>query len=231
MNGIFYGIGVGPGDPELMTLKAVRILRECDLLAVPESGGAENAALDIALGAAPELAEKPRLPLTLPMTRDKKLLDDARDKAARTVSDALKLGKNVAFVTLGDVTVYSTYTYLHTRVEALGFEARMIPGVPSFCAAAARLGEALAEAGEPLHILPASYEGADGGLSLPGTKVLMKAGKQLEQVKALLTMRGLADHARLVSRCGMEGERVCRSISQAGGGEGYFSLIIVKDGN
>ena len=111
------------------------------------------------------------------MIRDGDKLKESHDKAARTVTAALEKGKDIAFLTLGDPSIYSTYIYIHTRVSAQGYETEIVPGIPSFCAAAARLNEGLTEASEALHIIPASYEGTEEALSLKGTRVLMKSGK------------------------------------------------------
>lgn len=87
--------------------------------------------------------------------------------------------KTVVFLTLGDPTIYSTYWYVHKRVAARGYAAELVPGVPSFCAAAAAMGRALCEDGEMLHIIPATHGRAEEGLALSGSKVLMKTGKSV----------------------------------------------------
>lgn len=225
MKGTLYGIGVGPGDPELLTVKAARLIRECDLVAAPDSGTSPQVALDIARA---YIGEKPVISLHLPMIRDEAELAACREAAAATICEHLEAGKTVVFLTLGDPTVYATYTYLHKRVAARGYAAEIVPGVPSFCAAAAALGEPLCEGGEPLHVLPASYEGAERALLLPGTKVLMKSGSKLPDALARLKERGLLQRAMLAERVGLKGERLLRSLN---GDEtsGYFSVIIVKD--
>lgn len=225
MRGILYGVGVGPGDPELLTLKAARIIRECAVVAVPDSGAGGQVALDIARA---HIGDREVLRLYLPMTRDKAELDRCRDQAAAEICRQLDAGWSVAFLTLGDPTVYSTYSYLHERVAGRGYEARMVPGVPSFCAAAAALGAPLCEAGQPLHIAPASYAYPERVLALPGTRVLMKSGKKMVRVLALLRDRGLLGSAMLAEQVGMAGERLERNLT--GRTEaGYFSVVIVKE--
>lgn len=230
MKGTLYGVGVGPGDAELMTLKAVRVIRACDVVAVPHTGEADRVALDIALQAVPELAEKPLLELEMPMTRDQQMLDKFHDAAADEVMELLEVGKNVAFLTLGDPTVYSTYSYVHKRVVSRGGNTEIVPGVPSFCAVAAALNTSLSEGKQALHIIPASYEGADSGLNAAGTKVLMKTGKSLPKMKALLKEKGLLQHARMVQKCGMPGQVVIDDMASADADASYFSIIVVKDG-
>ena len=102
----------------------------------------------------------------------------------------------------------------------------MINGIPSFCAAAARLNEGLAEGAEEIHIIPATYQ-TERSLAFPGTKVLMKAGRQMEKVKELL--KGADLTVSMVENCCMEGERVCRSLEEIGETPGYYSLIIAKE--
>lgn len=231
MSGVLYGVSVGPGDPELITLKAVRIIRACDVVAVPRSGENELVAFNIARQAVPELADKEVLALYMPMTRDKEELARTRAEAAEAVSRYLEQGRDVAFLTLGDASIYSTYSYIHKLIQARGYQVSVIAGVPSFCAAAARLGEgSLTEASQPLHIIPASYAGVDEGLGWNGTKVLMKTGRSIEKVKAKLKERGLYCHAKMVQKCGMEGERVFASLDDTDADTSYFSIIVVRDG-
>lgn len=219
-NGKLYGIGVGPGDPELLTLKAVRLLRECDVVAAPDG---ERTAYQIAR----RFAEgKPTLFCSLPMTRDKAAMAESHKAAADAVCATLDEGKTVAFLTLGDPSIYSTYWYIHRLIAARGYAAELVPGVPSFCAAAAALGRALCEGSEALHILPASH-----GQALPqdGSLVLMKAGKSMPETCAALERAGRLQDAALVERCGMEGERVLTDLSGLDETPGYFSVVLVKE--
>jgi len=130
VKGILYGVGVGPGDPRLLTLKAVDAIRGSDVIAAPDSGSGETMALDAVRGFLRENHEICLLPA--PMTRDKALLDRVRDQAADKLCALLGEGKTVAFVTLGDPSVYATYSYLHRRVTGRGYHAEIIPGIPSF---------------------------------------------------------------------------------------------------
>ena len=223
MKGTLYGVGVGPGDPELMTLKALRIINEARVIAAPEAG----VAIEIASKAA-DLRGKELLRLHLPMTRDRAELDASHDEAAAAIIGKLDAGSDVAFLTLGDPSIYSTFSYIQRRVMKAGHQTRMAEGITSFCAAAARLNEPLCEGQEALHIVPASCTATDC-LSMPGTKVLMKAGKALAAVKASLKDAGLAGKAAMVERCGMENERICRDLDETPDEAGYFSIIIVRE--
>lgn len=224
--GTLYGIGIGPGDPELLTLKAVRQIRECAVIAVPGKSPRDSVAYRIAVQAVPEIENKKLVAVDMPMTKNRAALDAFFQAGADMLEEYLRAGEDVAFLTLGDVTIYSTYLYLYPRIQERGYATAMINGIPSFCAAAARLNEGLAEGAEEIHIIPATYQ-TERSLAFPGTKVLMKAGRQMEKVKELL--KGADLTVSMVENCCMEGERVCRSLEEIGERPGYYSLIIAKE--
>ena len=224
--GKLFGVGVGPGDPELLTLKAVRVLREADVVLVPDSVKADKTALHIAAG---YLEGKTVETVATPMVRDKAVVDAAYTAAAERICALLDQGKSVAFLTLGDPTVYSTYMYIHEKVQARGYDVEVVPGVPSFCAAAARLNLPLCQGSEPLLIVPASH-GAEGLLDVKANKVFMKAGKSILELQSQLRDRGLLDHAAMVENCSMENERVYPRFADLQEASGYFSLVIAKEG-
>ncbi len=228
MKGCFYGVSVGPGDPELLTRKAERVILAAPVLAVPTYGAGGRLALEIVKNAGLELSGKEILSLELPMTRDAARLARGRQAAAAQVAGRLEAGRSVAFLTLGDVTVYSTYLYLERLVRQAGYDTEMVPGVSSFCAAAARLGVGLCEGAEALHVIPASYEGTREALDWPGAKVLMKTGRSLPELKRLLEEKRLTGRASLVERCGLEGERVYPCLADAPEDAGYFSVVLVR---
>jgi precorrin-2/cobalt-factor-2 C20-methyltransferase len=225
MAGIMYGIGVGPGDPELMTLKAVRRIREMDVIAIPHSDKNNCTAYQIAKAAVPEIEEKECLYLPMPMTKDKKILEDSHESAAKAVMERLDRGENVGFITLGDVTIYSTCSYLLERLWNEGYATQLESGITSFCAVSARLGIPLVTGAEELHVIPASYQIKEA-LKLSGVKVLMKAGRQMKTVKEEIRACGL--EAVMVENCGMSDERVYHSLLEIPDEAGYYSLIIVR---
>lgn len=228
--GILYGIGVGPGDPELLTLKAYRVIQECQVAAAPGKIPEETTAYGIAAAACPFLKEKELAGVEMPMTKDPKVLEKSHEAAERKLRALLDAGKDVAFLTLGDPCVYSTYFYLHTRLQEQGYEARIISGIPSFCAAAARLGITLGEKAEEIHIIPASYQ-IEEALKLPGTKVLMKAGRKMPKVKKILEEAEAAGaQVTGVENCGMEQERIYQRAEDLPEDAGYFTLIFVREG-
>ena len=162
----------------------------------------------------------------MPMTKDKELLEKSHEEAADRVEEYLKKGQNVVFLTLGDPTVYSTYLYVHKRIVQRGCNAELVSGITSFCAVAAKLNIGLVEKAEELHVIPASYQIEDA-LKLPGTKVLMKAGRKIGQVKELLKKAGM--QAMMIENCGMENEKIYQSVDEIPENAGYYSLIIVKE--
>lgn len=224
-----YGLGVGPGDPELITIKAIRLMEECDIIAIPKSGQSVNIAYTIVKGAISNLDEKNIIELDMPMTRDQEKLKESHDLAAEQVKRWIDEGNNVAFLTLGDPSIYSTYAYIHNRVRDAGYEVEIVPGIPSFCAVSARLNDSLTEAEEALHVIPASYEGIEEALKLKGTKVLMKSGKSIGKIKSHIKAMVNPPVVKMVERCGMEGERTFHSIDEIDENASYFSILIVRD--
>lgn len=225
MPGILYGIGVGPGDPELLTVKAVKILRESDVIAIPGKNRRSCVAYGIAVKAVSELEEKECLCLPFPMTRERDKLEESHAYAAERVISCLEQGRNVSFLTLGDSSVYATYLYVHERVKKAGYETVIVSGIPSFCAVAARLNIPLVNGGEELHIIPAAYE-FEHAVSLPGVKVFMKAGRKISYLKEVL--RKSDSHVLMVENCGMENERLYYSLEEIPDDAGYYSLLIVR---
>jgi len=257
-SGTFYGIGVGPGDPELITVKALKIIKSCPVIAAPRTGNGDMVALDIVwrtgvLTGQVEIAEVsdktdetlragtprsaglvPKKILAMDFTMDK---DPARRKEnyrknAEAAAKYLYNGQDVAMVTLGDVSLYSTVHYIADELKSRGYEIVMVPGVPSFSAAAAALAIPLAEMDTPVHIIPSVRNNSDDYLDLPGTKVLMKAGRHLHRTLDELDRRGLLDVTSLAVNCGMDDEIL---IKKLGDDEplpdktGYFTTVIVRD--
>lgn len=235
--GTLYGIGVGPGDPELLTVKADRILREVPVLAVPTSySDAGSMALDVIRSLIEERTGKGRppeiLPLLFPMTRDETILSDARTKNGEAMLGALS-GGDVAFVAIGDILFYSTFGNLLTGLSATlpGLSVEVVPGVTSFAAAAGRLVEPLVQGSERLAILPAVYspEEIEEVLERFEVVVLMKINKVFPKIVGLLEKKGLLDHSAFVSMVGLPEERVLRRVSEVPADSvPYMSLLVIR---
>ncbi len=227
MTGVLYGVGVGPGDPELMTLKAVKAIKECDIIGIPAKDISSCTAYKIAIKAVPEIDEKQIICAPIPMTKDKNLLKEAYSNCCSNLEKELDKGKKIAFLTLGDPTVYSTYMTIHKKIREKGYIAELISGVPSFCAVAARLNLSLGSRKENIHILPGVYN-ADEIKKYDGTKILMKSAGKIEEVKnKILASENLRAYA--VTNCGMDSQKIYSDISLLSEDAGYFTTIIVKD--
>ena len=226
MRGTAYGVGVGPGDPELLTQKAIRLIRENDVIAVAGKDAKEAVAYQIAAACVPEIQEKVLVPVYMPMTKDKEKLREAHGKAAEILENYLDQGKNVVYLTLGDPTVYCTFTYLQEILEKDGYPVELVPGITSFTAAAARLGLPLAVRDEMIHVLPAVFK-AEEPMEVPGTCILMKSASKMKDVKEMLKRSGREILA--VEKCGMPGEKIYRSVEEIPDDAGYYTLIIAKE--
>lgn len=224
--GTFYAVSVGPGDPELLTLQAVRTLERCAVIAAPQTASGHMLALDIAR-AAVDLRGKKILPLAFSMSTDAGTRETCWRAAADAVEAALDAGDDVALVNLGAVSLYATAYYILDLIRADGYVAVMLPGVTSICAVAARLGRSLTRMEEPVHILPGSADLADA-LRLPGTKVLMKSGRAIREAVDAIAQAGLLDRAALVADCGLPTEQVCEDLRQLPEQLSYFATILVR---
>ncbi len=225
MRGKLTGVGVGPGDPELLTLKAVKIIKEAKIVALPGKIPAETAAYRTAVQAVPSLAEKTLVPVEFPMLRDEKELRKSHQKGAETIKKILDTGKNVVFLTLGDVTIYSTFTYIQDYLRAEGYETELINGIPSFCAAAAALNISLAGWNRPLHIIPAVHKEVEA-FENDGNYVLMKSGKKIKELKERLRTENA--EVFMVENCTLPDEKRYFGIGEIPDESGYFSLVIAK---
>jgi len=227
--GTLHGVSVGPGDPELMTLKAARCIEQCPVLAAPQTAAGRMLALDIAKGTV-DVSGKIILPLHFAMSRDPEVLKASHAAAADAVRAHLDAGRDVALLNLGDVSIYATYGYLEEILTAQGYAAVRIAGVPSFCAAAARLGQSLTGGMEqPLTIAPGRH--VEQVLAAPGAKVLMKTGRHLPKTLDALRERGLLANSAMVCNCGLPDEAVFPTLTDYDSAQdaGYFATILVKE--
>ncbi len=167
--GVLYGVGTGPGDPELLTIKAVRTIESCPVIAAPQTADGVMVALDIVRGAV-DLTGKTVIPVRFSMSRDAERRATEHASLVRELVAHLDAVRDVALLNLGDPSIYATFQRIAPDVRARGFEARAIPGVPSFCAVAAALERDLTpEMSSPLHIVPGGYDDVRRAIGWPGT--------------------------------------------------------------
>jgi len=234
IRGKLYGIGIGPGDPKLLTLKAKEVIDRADVIFCPkgDEGGTSWARSIIEKTTS---CEKEFIDLPFPMTRDRKVLKAYWEKAARRIAHEVAQGKQGAFITLGDPLIYSTYIYLlkTLRDHFPDIEVETIPGISAFNAAAAKAQIPLVQGDERMAIVPVRRDlrGLREALETFETVVLMKVGSKLDKVMALLGELDLLDHSVLVSHLGQPGEKMLYGLSSVNEvrREGYLSVIIVKN--
>jgi len=238
----FFGVGVGPGDGELLTLKALRVIGECPVIAVPVSarrgGGEGTIALEIIKKALPGFEDKEILRLTFPMTKDKAVLKKSRQAAAGEVAARLAEGRDVFFLTLGDPMLYSTFAFLIPLVSSLvpGVDVQVVPGVTSVSASAARAALPLVQADEKLLIAPAFYSLGDLERWVEDfeTVVLMKVKSRLGELKDFVLKHEKGDKnkvsALFVERAGWPGREIIKDLKDVDdtSGAGYLSMVILK---
>jgi precorrin-2/cobalt-factor-2 C20-methyltransferase len=230
--GTLYGIGAGPGDPELMTVKGLILLQKVPVVAFPAGIGGK-------LGIAQQIvtqwlnSQQLQLPLNFPYIQDEAVLIQAWKVAAQEVWVYIQQGKDVAFVSEGDVSFYSTFSYLAQTLQELYPEVRVetIPGICSPLAAAAVLGMPLTIRGQRLAILPALYHVTELETALDASDVvvLMKVSSVYEEVWALLERRGLLDTAYLVERATLPEQVVYYGLRDRSQLQlPYFSIMIIQ---
>lgn len=251
MAGTLYVIGVGPGDPELLTLKAVRILKEVRCICVPK-GREEGSSLALSIVTkALNLDDKEIIEAHFPMKKIKREgqgagvrsqekkelapdceLDTKWQETIETVYSRLNKGIDTAFITIGDPTIYSTFFYLYDKLLGMNPELNIeiIPGVSSITTAAARAGLSLGLADEKIAILPATYvDDLREILKEFDTVVLMKVHKVFDKMLTALSALNLLNKAVYVSRAGMEDERIFKNIWDVKMEDlNYFSVVIIK---
>ncbi|MDR3640693.1 MAG: precorrin-2 C(20)-methyltransferase [Humidesulfovibrio sp.] len=228
--GTLYGIGVGPGDPDLITLKAVKTLQKVDVVlaaASPKNDG--SLALSIA---GPHLRPDAEIiRLNFPMTRDQAVLDKAWRENADTVAAILDAGKSAAFLTLGDPLTYSTFGYLlRTLGQLAETPVEVIPGITSYQAAAAFTGRVLVESGESLAVVSGvgTEEELTRVLESAQSAVILKAYKNMPTIRRVLERLGLSDSCVFVTRLGLEGEEVITGLENVPDKPSYFSLVLLR---
>ena len=230
MSGIFYGIGVGPGDPELLTVKAINAIKAVDIIIAPKTEKKEDSvALSIAR---PYLRDDVQIvKQVFPMVVNFEKSPEAWEDNKNEILSLLKAGKKVAFLTLGDPMFYSTYIYVFRLLEHEGYSIETIPGVPAFCAIGSKLGYPLVEGNDILTIIPATAEEAKVKKAIAATDnvVLMKVYKNFSEVVDCLSENELTDKAVMISRCGLPEEEIIHDLEKEKAKKvNYLSTILSR---
>jgi precorrin-2/cobalt-factor-2 C20-methyltransferase len=226
MNGRLFGLGVGPGDPELLTLKALRLLRGADVVAYPAPETGASFARSIV---APWLDRGQReIAIRFPM-RPGPVPAAAYDAGAAALAAELELGRTVALLCQGDPFVYGSFIELFARLAGR-FDIEIVPGVSSLSAAAAAARLPLASREESLALVPATLPEAELGrrIAAADTAVIVKLGRHVAKVRRVLDRLGLLGRATYVERASLPGERVLPFAAFEGDAAPYFSLSIVR---
>jgi len=232
--GTLYGIGVGPGDPELMTIKAVKILAHVDVVFTASSAkNSFSLAVDIARPHLPETVDVRHL--SFPMTQDKEHLKSAWRENSLEILAVLEQGKDAAFLTLGDPMTYSTFGYILQDIQELRPDLPIvtIPGITSYQAAAARMNVPLVEAEESLLLTSGAYGGGNVRKfsDCAENVVLLKAYKNVKDITRALEESDMITNSRAIKKCGRDGEEIIKDIRTLVDREpDYWTLILAKQG-
>ncbi|SHO54657.1 precorrin-2 C(20)-methyltransferase [Vibrio quintilis] len=230
--GQLYAVGVGTGDSELLTLKAARLIQEADVVAIPEKtkGKADSFAWEIVTGAIPEAEIKgEHCFLHFPMTRDATVNVPAWQAAAMAIHDRLRQGKSVVFITEGDPSVFSTWSYIQQELDAIMPDVVpvIVPGVTSVTAVPAATKISLAEGKERFCVVPATYGIGclDRLVKEFDTIMLMKAGRMIAPLQARLKALGLEECATYVSHASTDKQEIYHNLEDVPDEHRYFSMV------
>lgn len=226
MNGKLFGLGIGPGDPDLITVKALKILQSADVVAYPALEDGESLARAIV---APHLTnEQPEYAIRIPMSVKREPAQTAYDKAAADLAGYLKEGKTVAVLCEGDPFFYGSFMYLFGRLSDQ-FETEVIPGVSSITTCAAALQAPLSARNDILTVLPAPLddEALKPRIEASDSIAIMKIGRHFDRVRALIDMLNLTDKARYIERASMENQKIMPLSDVPADAAPYFSMILI----
>lgn len=234
--GTFFAVSVGCGSADMLTIQALEVLKACSVICFPETSDGHHIAFD-AVSAALDVSAKELLFCPMPMTHDSEKLSRAYSAACEQCAARLRAGTDVAFVALGDVSLYATAAHVASHLAPLGFPVRYIAGVTSITAAACACALELAGKESPVTIIPADAYIKNGklvqALRAEGTKVFMKAGKSLPKLLSAISAAGLLDCSYLVQNVSLDTERrYCgNELLQlpAAALECYLSIVIVLE--
>ncbi|RYH09335.1 precorrin-2 C(20)-methyltransferase [Tropicimonas sp. IMCC6043] len=225
MSGTLYGLGVGPGDPDLLTLKAHRLISGATTIAYPAPDSGESFARGIVAEFIPEGARE--IPIVIPMRSERFPAQEVYDAAAETIADALASGEDVVVLCEGDPFFYGSFMYLFARL-AERFPAEIVPGVSSLGAVTAVARQPLIAREEVLTVLPATLpeDELERHLAAANAAAIMKLGRHFARTRAVLERLGLAERAVFVSHATLPQQQVC-PLAEAPETAPYFSMIVV----
>lgn len=228
MSGKLYGVGLGPGDPELMTLRAHRLISGARVVAYPTLAGAASFARSIAADVIPSAARE--IVMDVPMSVERAPAQAAYDKGAAAIALALDAGDDVICLCEGDPFFYGSFMYLFARLSER-FEVEVVPGVTSITTCAARAGMPLAARNERLTILPGPLPEAELRARIEGAEsvAIMKVGRHLAKIRGVIEDLGLTSHAVYVERASLP-EEVVLPLADAPMKAPYFSMILLTKG-
>ncbi|OAA91207.1 Cobalt-precorrin-2 C(20)-methyltransferase [Clostridium ljungdahlii] len=218
--GTLYGIGVGPGDEELLTLKAVNVIKKCEVIVAPSAKDGDRS---IAFDTAKNFVDESKEVIIKHFPMGGKEQEGKIFEAFKTIEERLNEGKNVAFLTIGDPFVYSTYIYLLDHIKNKGYKTETVPGITSFCAAASLAGQSIVIGDERVLILPASQVDK---ITDEKFVVIMKVYKKEENVLNVLEKKGFKYVC--VKRAYREGQEVLKNREDILKSRDYMSLIIAQ---
>ena len=222
--GIFYGVSVGSGDPELITLKAVKIIEKCPVIIAPRTNG-NSLALSIAEKIM-DFSGKKIIYADFPMSKDENILKNNYLNISDMICRELE-SNDVAMLNLGDISIYSTFSYIADIIEKRGFEVVRCSGVTSFCACANACGISLTDKNMPVIIIPYGCENFDSLINSYGTKIIMKCGKNADKLINILKKSNLLNNTYAVENCGLENQKILKG-NEITNDLGYFTVFIVN---
>jgi precorrin-2/cobalt-factor-2 C20-methyltransferase len=228
MNGTLHGVGVGPGDPDLMTLRAVRVIRAAAVVAYPAPAGGESFARAIAAAAIP--AGTAELRIEVPMTAARAPAQAAYDRAAAAIAGHLEAGRDVAVLCEGDPMFYGSFMYLLARLVPR-FPVEVVPGVTSLTACAAAARRPLSAREGTLSVIPATLPEGELSVRLAAADAaaVMKVGRHLAKLRRVLADLGLDGDAVYVERASLPEARTL-PLAEAPEAAPYFSMVLVRKG-
>lgn len=228
MSGVLYGVGLGPGDPELITLKAARLIQGACTIAYPTLAGGDSFARAIAADLIGTGVREIRM--DVPMTTDRAPAQAAYDQGAEKIAEILDFGEDVVCLCEGDPFFYGSFMYLNARLTGR-YTVKVIPGVTSVTACAAEAGRPLVARNERLTVLPGPMDEAELRDRIAGAEAvaIMKVGRHLPKIRAVIDDLGLTDHASYVERATLP-EQIVVPLSQAPEKAPYFSMILLTKG-